>query len=56
MCVCLCVLALDADIGGFKARSMGHGNCLNVDYLGLGPIDHFGKTEPGSVQRENITF
>lgn len=64
MPVCLCapacvyVLALDADIGGFEARSMGHGGCLSIYYLGLGPIDHFQERErervsPG-VSRERI--
>ena len=50
VCVCLlhlcgCILALDADTGGFKARSMGNGDCLKVFYLGLEPIDHFVEEE-----------
>ncbi len=46
MCTCMCVcISLDADIGGFKARSMGHVGCLNVCYLGLEPIDHFQERE-----------
>ena len=58
--LCVCILALDPDIGGFEARSMGHGVCLNVYYLRLGPIDHFREgervqeREPRSVERNNI--
>lgn len=39
------ILPLNADISGFEARSMGHGDCLNVYHLGLGAIDHFKERE-----------
>lgn len=51
------ISALNADIGGFEARSMGHGDCLNVYYLGLGPIDHFERERERECQgvcRERI--
>lgn len=39
----VCILALDADIGDFEARSMGYSDCLNVYSLVLGPIHHLSR-------------